>query len=97
MESLAKQQYPGPFHIILVDDHSEDGTAAIARGNYNSNTGFTGRTTTYDVVVAATMPLYDRGQRYAALREDQARLAQAYRTPPDVVQRMRELHRHLMQ
>jgi len=51
--------------------------AAVARGNYNSNAGFTGQTTTYDVTLAATMPLYDRGQRYAALREDEARLAQS--------------------
>jgi len=29
--SLAKQQYPGEFHIILVDDHSHDGTAETAR------------------------------------------------------------------
>jgi hopene-associated glycosyltransferase HpnB len=29
--SLAKQQYGGEFHIVLVDDHSEDGTAAAAR------------------------------------------------------------------
>ncbi len=51
--------------------------AAIAKGNYNSNTGFTGQTMTYDLILAASMPLYDRGQRYAALREDEARLAQA--------------------
>ena len=29
--SLAKQRYPGHFHIVLVDDHSDDGTAAAAR------------------------------------------------------------------
>ncbi len=28
--SLAAQDYPGPFRIILVDDNSEDGTAAAA-------------------------------------------------------------------
>src|SRR5712692_236441 len=28
--SLAAQQYPGDFNLILVDDHSQDGTAAIA-------------------------------------------------------------------
>jgi hopene-associated glycosyltransferase HpnB len=28
--SLAKQDYPGEFSIIVVDDHSEDGTAALA-------------------------------------------------------------------
>ena len=31
VESLAKQQYPGEFHIVLVDDHSDDGTAKAAR------------------------------------------------------------------
>jgi hopene-associated glycosyltransferase HpnB len=29
--SLAAQQYPGEFSIVLVDDHSSDGTAAQAR------------------------------------------------------------------
>jgi len=29
--SLAAQQYGGRFHIVLVDDHSTDGTAEIAR------------------------------------------------------------------
>jgi len=31
LRSLAKQNYHGEFHIIVVDDHSEDGTAALAR------------------------------------------------------------------
>ena len=31
VESLAKQDYPGVFHIVLADDQSDDGTAAIAR------------------------------------------------------------------
>ena len=31
--SLASQNFGGPFHIFLVDDHSADGTAEIAR-NY---------------------------------------------------------------
>lgn len=30
--SLAAQDYPGPFRIILMDDGSSDGTGAIARG-----------------------------------------------------------------
>ena len=30
--SLLRQDYPGPFRIILVDDESDDGTAEIARG-----------------------------------------------------------------
>ena len=29
--SLAAQSYSGPFHIFLVDDHSDDGSAEIAR------------------------------------------------------------------
>ena len=29
--SLVKQDYPGPFRIVLVDDGSDDGTAAVAR------------------------------------------------------------------
>ena len=29
--SLLKQDYPGSFRVVLVDDHSSDGTAAIAR------------------------------------------------------------------
>jgi hopene-associated glycosyltransferase HpnB len=31
MESLAAQAYAGEFHIVLVDDGSEDGTAGVAR------------------------------------------------------------------
>jgi hopene-associated glycosyltransferase HpnB len=29
--SLLKQDYPGPFRVILVDDNSADGTAGVAR------------------------------------------------------------------
>ena len=29
--ALCKQDYPGEFSIVVVDDHSEDGTAAVAR------------------------------------------------------------------
>ncbi|PYU49485.1 MAG: glycosyl transferase family 2 [Acidobacteria bacterium] len=31
VSSLAGQDYPGEFSIVVVDDHSEDGTAALAR------------------------------------------------------------------
>ncbi|MBV9584662.1 MAG: glycosyltransferase [Alphaproteobacteria bacterium] len=31
VSSLLAQDYPGPLHIIVVDDHSGDGTAAVAR------------------------------------------------------------------
>jgi outer membrane protein len=51
--------------------------AGVARGNYNSNTGFTGKNTYYDLIVNVSVPLYDRGVRYAQKHEDQARLQQA--------------------
>jgi outer membrane protein TolC len=51
--------------------------AAIAKGNYNSNAGFSGKNTSYDLIVAASIPLYDRGTRYAARTEDEAKLRQA--------------------
>lgn len=31
LTTLLQQDYPGSFHVILIDDHSEDGTAEIAR------------------------------------------------------------------
>ncbi len=31
VDSLLRQQYTGRFSIVLVDDHSEDGTSEIAR------------------------------------------------------------------
>ena len=31
VSSLAKQDYPGEFSIIVIDDHSEDGSAALAQ------------------------------------------------------------------
>jgi hopene-associated glycosyltransferase HpnB len=30
LEGLLRQDYPGPFHVILIDDHSRDGTARLA-------------------------------------------------------------------
>lgn len=36
LKSLAAQDYPGPFRIILVDDQSTDGTADLARALQDS-------------------------------------------------------------
>ena len=36
VESLAKQDYPGEFRIVVVDDHSEDATAELARHSAES-------------------------------------------------------------
>jgi hopene-associated glycosyltransferase HpnB len=37
VSSLAKQNYPGEFSIVVVDDHSEDGTAALAQQAANES------------------------------------------------------------
>ncbi len=46
---------------------------AQAKGNYNSNTGFTGQSFSYDLILALSIPLYDRGQRYANMHENDAK------------------------
>jgi outer membrane protein len=51
--------------------------SGVARGNYNSSGGFAGTATSYDLILNVNVPLYDRGQRYAQLHEDQARLQEA--------------------
>jgi outer membrane protein len=51
--------------------------AGVAKGSYTSNQGFTGANTYYDLIVNVSIPLYDRGARYAQKHEDQARLQQA--------------------
>jgi len=37
ISSIAKQDHPGEFSIIVVDDHSEDGTAALAQQAANES------------------------------------------------------------
>jgi hopene-associated glycosyltransferase HpnB len=37
VRSLAAQDYPGEFSIVIVDDHSEDGTAALAQKAANES------------------------------------------------------------
>ncbi len=51
--------------------------SGIARENYNSNGGFSGKNWTYDLMINVSVPLYDRGSRYAQQHEDDARLQQA--------------------
>ncbi|MBL8954909.1 MAG: TolC family protein [Myxococcaceae bacterium] len=50
---------------------------AGAKGNYNSNKGFVGTNWTYDFSIGVQIPLYDRGSRYAAKKEDEAKLRAA--------------------
>ena len=52
LPTLLGQEYPGPFHVFLVDDGSEDGTAAVAL-EAASVTGGGGRLT---VVAARPRP-----------------------------------------
>jgi len=51
--------------------------AGIAKENYTSNEGFVGKNWTYDLMLNVSIPLYDRGTRYAQQHEDSAKLAQA--------------------
>jgi outer membrane protein TolC len=53
------------------------GVSAAAKWSYNSNEGFTGTNTYYDLIVNVSIPLYDHGVRYAQKHEDEARLQQA--------------------
>ena len=45
--------------------------------SYTSNGGFAEKNWTTDLIVNISLPIYDSGLRYAQLREDRARLAQA--------------------
>lgn len=51
--------------------------AGVAKESYNSNGGFSGKNWVYDLSINVSIPLYDRGARYAARHEDDARLQQA--------------------
>lgn len=50
---------------------------AQAKGSYNSNKGFAGTNFIFDGIVAAQWTLYDRGQRYVTLHENDAKTAEA--------------------
>jgi hopene-associated glycosyltransferase HpnB len=56
--SLLAQTYPGPVHVFVVDDHSSDGTAEVARSADESN----GRVT---VVSADPLPAGWTGKLWA--------------------------------
>ena len=74
----ARAQVSGADKSVTYDNFlwlpSVSGTA---RGNYNSNEGFTGTNTSYDLILSVSVPLYDRGVRYAQKHEDEAKLQQA--------------------
>jgi outer membrane protein len=51
--------------------------SAVAKESYTSNEGFVGKNWTYDLMINASLPVWDRGVRLAQLHEDDARLQQA--------------------
>ena len=59
--SLLSQDYPGPIHVFIVDDHSSDDTAAIAR-RAAENLGASGRLT---IIAARELPLGWTGKLWA--------------------------------
>jgi hopene-associated glycosyltransferase HpnB len=61
VSSLLAQDYPGRFSIVLVDDHSEDGTAAIARTAAAS----TGKSEQLTVLGAEALPKGWTGKLWA--------------------------------
>ena len=74
--SLLAQDYPGEFSVTLVDDHSEDGTAEIAR-SAASRLGKSGR---LRVIGAAPLPPGWSGKLWA-LSEGVAAVEQAGEPP----------------
>jgi hopene-associated glycosyltransferase HpnB len=76
VESILKQSYPGDFQLIVVDDHSEDRTAALAMAAAQS-AGAEGR---IRVVSAETLPGGWTGKLWAMRQgvEDSAALSAKY-------------------
>jgi hopene-associated glycosyltransferase HpnB len=58
---LLEQDYPGEFHVFLVDDHSSDGTAARASEVARAR----GRADALDVIVAPDLPAGWTGKLWA--------------------------------
>jgi hopene-associated glycosyltransferase HpnB len=61
LRSVLLQDYPGPWSVILVDDHSEDGTAALARRVALE----CARSEKLDIVAARTLPAGWAGKVWA--------------------------------
>ncbi len=73
--ALLAQDYPGPFQVVLIDDHSADGTAALA-ARAAAALGAAGR---LRIIAAPDLPTGWTGKLWAL----QAGLAHADRASPD--------------
>ena len=73
--SVLDQDYPGTFHVVLVDDHSQDGTAALARQRAEE----LGCQTRLTVVTSESLPAGWTGKLWAL----QQGLQQARRLAPN--------------
>lgn len=75
--SLLRQDYDGPVHIFLVDDHSTDATAAAAR----EAARLAGGAARFTVIAAPSLPPGWSGKLWAVA----AGLEQAYRLEPEFI------------
>lgn len=78
MVKASRRQIAAQESVLLYSQLSWMPTLlALGKGGYNSNKGFADTNFTADFIVALNWTLYDRGQRYVTLHEDEARLADA--------------------
>ncbi|HKW52317.1 MAG TPA: glycosyltransferase [Stellaceae bacterium] len=78
VSSLLAQDYPGRFSVVLVDDHSEDGTAAIAR----AAAARTGKSERLTVLGAEPLPKGWTGKLWALA--EGVRQVEAAGEPPEL-------------
>lgn len=78
MVKASRRQIGAQESVLLYSQLSWMPTLlALGKGGYNSNKGFADTNFTADFIVALNWTLYDRGQRYVTLHEDEAKLADA--------------------
>ncbi|MGQ9872560.1 glycosyltransferase [Leptodesmis sp.] len=77
IRSLLTQTYPGPFQIVLVDDHSTDGTGEVARKMAEE----LGQASRLTIVQAAALPAGWTGKLWAM--EQGVRYTQTLTSVPD--------------
>ena len=93
LASLLAQDYPGPLRVILVDDHSADGTATVAEATAASS----GRAERFTLLRAAPLPKGWTGKLWALHQGSQQAAAETeflwfsdadIRQPPDALRRL---------